>query len=104
MRRTLPTGAALDYTYDAADRIVAVVAVHRRRVGYATPATSARPREILDPEGGVTRMTVQGGLVREVIDPDGVALRFEFDDAATSSRRSTPTATSPGSNATRPGA
>ena len=27
----------------------------------------------------MTRLTVEGGLVREIVDPDGVRLRFDFD-------------------------
>ena len=37
------------------------------------------PSEIVDPEGGVTRLHVAGGLVAAVTDPDGVTVRLRHD-------------------------
>ena len=37
------------------------------------------PAEVVDPEGGVTAFTVSNGLVTEIVDPDGVRVRFEHD-------------------------
>jgi YD repeat-containing protein len=78
VRRVLPSGAELTFGYDEVDRVVRVCAcTAETTLRYAGEERS--PVEIVDPEGGVSRMTVEGGLVREVIDPDGVRLRFEFD-------------------------
>ena len=52
------TGAITRYRYQGAERT---------------------PVEIIDPEGGTTRVEVAGGLVRRVVDPDGVQVSFGFD-------------------------
>lgn len=79
VRRVLPTGAEQTFVYDDADRAVEVVASGLvTRLRYSGDERS--PVEIVDPGGGVSRMVVEDGLVREIVDPDGVPLRFEFDD------------------------
>ena len=35
---------------------------------------------VVDPEGGTTRLRWEGALLREAIDPEGVAIRFDYDD------------------------
>ena len=55
---TASTGARFQHTYDGEER---------------------SPVELVDAEGGVTRMTVRDGLVRAIEDPDGVRLAFGFD-------------------------
>ncbi len=58
------------------------------RLGPDTPPATTRfaydgaervPGEVVDPEGGLTRLVVADGLVREVVDPDGVRVRFAHD-------------------------
>ena len=61
------------------------------------------PSEIVDPEGGVTRLHVAGGLVQAVTDPDGVTVRFRHDSDGHLSRPSTPPAAWRGSSATPAG-
>lgn len=80
IHRSLPTGAQLTFAYDDADRVVEVAASTGAvtRMTYAGDERS--PVQITDPEGGVSRMTVEGGLVRELVDPDGVVVRFAFDE------------------------
>ncbi|HEX6568447.1 MAG TPA: DUF6531 domain-containing protein, partial [Acidimicrobiales bacterium] len=93
VRRVGPDGRAVTFAYDDRDRVVEV-AVRAATAGAPAPATAAVtaavtryrydgderiPVEIVDPEGGVTRLTVEGGLLRRVVDPDGVAVRFAFD-------------------------
>ncbi|HEV7805726.1 MAG TPA: HYD1 signature containing ADP-ribosyltransferase family protein [Solirubrobacteraceae bacterium] len=80
VRRVLPTGAKLTFAYDDADRVVEVAASNGAVTRLRYSGDERSPFEIVDPEGGVSRMRVEGGLVREVVDPDGVRLRFEFDD------------------------
>ncbi|CAA9517595.1 MAG: hypothetical protein AVDCRST_MAG67-3157 [uncultured Solirubrobacteraceae bacterium] len=79
LRRVLPTEAEFQFTHDDADRIVEVSASTGAVVRHAYDGDERSPVEITDAEGGRTRLTVQGGLVREIVDPDGVSLRFEFD-------------------------
>jgi RHS repeat-associated protein len=79
VRRVLPTGAELTFAYDDADRVVEVAASNGAVTALRYAGEERSPVEIVDPEGGVSRLTVEDGLVREVADPDGVRLRFEFD-------------------------
>ena len=79
VRRVLPTGAELAFEYDDADRVVAVRASNGATTVMRYEGEERAPSEIVDPEGGVSRMAVEGGLVREAVDPDGVTVRFEFD-------------------------
>ena len=80
LRRVLPTEAEFTFTHDAADRVVEVKSSTGALVSHRYAGEERSPVEITDAEGGVTRLTVQGGLVRAITDPDGVRLRFEFDD------------------------
>ncbi|MGH3937223.1 MAG: DUF6531 domain-containing protein [Pseudonocardiaceae bacterium] len=79
LRRTLPSGAAFSFSYDDADRLVAVAASTGAETRYRYEGAQRSPSEIVDPEGGRTRLAVAAGLVHEVTDPDGVTVRFEFD-------------------------
>ncbi|WP_037501178.1 DUF6531 domain-containing protein [Solirubrobacter soli] len=77
-RRVLPTGAEFTFTYDDQDRVLDVTtagATIRHR--YAGAERS--PIEIVDAEGGITRLTVHDGLVHAITDPDGVRVAFGFD-------------------------
>jgi RHS repeat-associated protein len=80
LRRLLPTGAGFTFTYDEADRVLEVNASTGAVVAHAYDGDERSPVEVIDAEGGVTKLTVAGGLVREIVDPDGVRLRFAFDD------------------------
>jgi len=80
VRTTGPTGSEFAVAYDDRGRVVEVAersggAVTR----YGYDGAERTPCEVTDPEGGVTRMTVADGLVRRIVDPDGVELAFEFD-------------------------
>ncbi|MGH2943260.1 MAG: DUF6531 domain-containing protein, partial [Solirubrobacteraceae bacterium] len=80
VREVGPAGGEFAFAYDDAGRVVEVA---ERSSGaltrFAYEGTERTPAEITDPEGGVTRMTVAGGLVRAIVDPDGVRVAFEFD-------------------------
>ena len=103
-RRTLPSGASYAFRYDDADRVVEVALSTGEVTRFRYEGDERSPAETVDPEGGVTRMSVVDGRVREVVDPDGVRVRFDFDDDGKSSRPRTPRGTSPAWSATRPGA
>jgi RHS repeat-associated protein len=80
VRRVLPTGAELTFAYDDADRVVEIaVSTTGAATRFSYVGDERIPAQIVDPEGGVTRLTVQDGLVRRFVDPDGVVLDFEFD-------------------------
>jgi RHS repeat-associated protein len=80
VRRVLPTGAEFRFTHDAAGRVVEVAASTGAVVRHAYEGDERSPSAVIDAEGGTTRLGVQDGLVRTIVDPDGVELRFEFDD------------------------
>jgi RHS repeat-associated protein len=79
VRQVLPSGAELTFAYDEADRVVQAAASTGATTLLRYEGEERSPVEFVDPEGGVTRLTIEGGLVRELVDPDGVRLRFEFD-------------------------
>ena len=82
VRQVGPTGADVTWEYDDADRVlsVAVTGADTEAVTrYRYEGESRDPAEVLDPEGGVTRMRWEDGLLREVVDPEGVTLRLEHD-------------------------
>jgi len=79
VRRVLPTGAELTFDHDDEDRVVEVAVSTGAVTRLRYDADERTPAEIVDPEGGVSRLTVEGGLVRAIVDPDGVAVTFEFD-------------------------
>ena len=83
VRQVLPNDTVQALKWDAADRLTAITVS-----GPDTPPATTRfgydgaervPCEVVDPEGGVTRLVVSDGLVREVVDPDGVRVRFAHD-------------------------
>jgi RHS repeat-associated protein len=78
-RRTLPGGASYTFRHDDADRVVEAAMSTGEVTRLRYDGDERSPAEVIDPEGGVTRMTVVDGLVREIVDPDGVRVRFEFD-------------------------
>jgi RHS repeat-associated protein len=78
-RRVLPTGVEFTFTHDSADRILEVTASTGGSFKHSYEGDERSPSELIDAEGGVTRLTVRDGLVREIEDPDGVKLSFDFD-------------------------
>lgn len=78
VRRETPSGAVFTLAWDHADRVVAVNCADAiTRFAYA--GAERIPSEIVDPEGGLTRLQVAGGLVSTVVDPDGVTVRLRHD-------------------------
>ena len=59
------------FDWDDADRVVRSPPPERV-TRFAYTGAERIPSEIVDPEGGVTRLQVAGGLVQAVTDPDGV--------------------------------
>ena len=78
-RRVLPTGVEFAFTHDDADRILEVAASTGASFQHRYEGDERSPAELIDAEGGVTRLTVRDGLVHEIEDPDGVKLSFDFD-------------------------
>ncbi|SDS63367.1 polymorphic toxin-type HINT domain-containing protein [Microlunatus soli] len=89
-RRTeqvMPSGARVRWTYDATDRPVTVAVTSTDDHGAAVEATThysydgdeRDPSRVIDPEGGVTLMTWADGLLKKIVDPEGVTLRFDHD-------------------------
>jgi RHS repeat-associated protein len=73
-------GSEFAFAHDDRGRVVEVAERSSGAVTrYGYDAAERTPSEVTDPEGGVTRMTVQDGLVERIVDPDGVELAFEFD-------------------------
>ncbi|KUL25122.1 RHS repeat-associated core domain-containing protein [Actinoplanes awajinensis] len=68
------------YRYDDAGRVVEV-AFGDAAVRYRYDGANRTPSDIVDGEGGVTRLEVRGDLVHRIVDPDGVTVDFGFDDA-----------------------
>ena len=79
VRRVLPTGAEFHFDYDEQGRVREVRAPDDVVVRHAYAGDERTPVEVVDAEGGVTRVEVSDGLVRRIVDPDGVELSFEFD-------------------------
>ncbi len=79
VRQLLPSGLQLSFSYDGSDRLVERVNSTGATTRYRYEGEERAPVEIIDPEGAITRVAVEGGLVRRIVDPDGVAVRFGFD-------------------------
>lgn len=80
LRRTVASGASLAFTYDDADRVLSVTASDGAQTRFGYQGEERSPSEIVDPEGGVTRLTVVNGLVLAAVDPDGVTVALRYDD------------------------
>lgn len=97
--RVLPTGARVEQEWDEHDRLVRVCEVSsadggssgesrpttvfeypRSPAGAPSARVPRRPVRVVDPEGGTTGLRWEGALLREAIDPEGVAIRFDYDD------------------------
>ena len=79
LRRVLPGGAEFEFRYDDDGRVIEVRAATGETTAYAYQEDERSPVEVIDPDGGLTKLTVRDGLVREIVDPDGVRVAFEFD-------------------------
>ncbi|HEY8545508.1 MAG TPA: DUF6531 domain-containing protein [Acidimicrobiales bacterium] len=79
-RREAPDGSWFAFEHDDQGRVTAVVASTGATTRFAYEGAERAPARITDPEGAVTRCDVQGGLLRRVVDPDGVSHRFGYDD------------------------
>lgn len=79
VRRVLPGGGDLRWTYDSDDRLVEVVTEEGATTRLSYEGDDRSPALVVDPEGGHTRMTWRHGLMRRLVDPTGVELRFEHD-------------------------
>jgi len=79
VRRVLATGATCTFVHDDAGRLVEIAASSGAVTRYSYSGDERIAAEVVDAEGGVARRTVQGGLLRRSIDPDGVTVDFEYD-------------------------
>jgi RHS repeat-associated protein len=82
VREVLPSGAEIRTVWDDLDRIAQVVVVNdgvEAVTAYGYEGKDRNPSRIVDAEGGVTRLAWSGGLLKEVVDPTGVRLRFDHD-------------------------
>lgn len=79
VRRVLPTGLSFEFSWDAADRLVQVAASSGAVTRLRYEGDERIPVAVIDAEGGVTRASVAGGLVRAVTDADGVSTELEYD-------------------------
>jgi len=75
-----PDGAVVALEWDELSRCVAATGPDEETCRYSYRADERIPSRIVDPEGGVTHVEVVDGLVRQVVDPDGVVLQFAYDD------------------------
>lgn len=79
VRQTQPSGAVFSFSYDQSDRLLEVAVSNGASTRFRYEGTERTPIEVIGPEGGVVRMEVAGGLVRRIVDPDGVEVSFGFD-------------------------
>ena len=78
-RRVLPSGAGFTFSYDGHDRVVEVAASTGGSIRCRYVGAERVPAEVVDQEGGVTRLEVADGLVGGFVDPDGIEVRFGHD-------------------------
>ena len=79
-RRQQPDGSWFAFAHDDRGRVVQVEASTGATTSYLYRGDERTPVEVVDAEGGTTRLQVEGGLVRRVVDPDGVEVRYGYDD------------------------
>ncbi len=80
--RQTPTGAKIAWTHDDHDRPVTITLQNldtEAITQYTYEGAERNPSTMIDAEGGVTTMRWDHGLLKEVIDPEGVRLRFDHD-------------------------
>jgi RHS repeat-associated protein len=74
-----PNGTVVETTYDDLGRILTTTGPEGGTARFTYEGGSRHPSTIEDPEGGVTRLRVEGDLVKEIVDPDGVSATFGHD-------------------------
>ncbi|MDO5083338.1 MAG: polymorphic toxin-type HINT domain-containing protein [Arachnia propionica] len=83
--RQLPSGAREQRQWDDLDRLTCVTV----RAGDDSPEAVTRyeyrgaersPWRVVDPEGGVTEMVWERGLLKRIVDPTGVGVDFGYDE------------------------
>ncbi len=79
VRQTTPSGAVFSFTHDHSDRLLEAAVSTGAVTRFRYEGAERNPTEVIGPEGGVVRMDVIGGLVRRIVDPDGVEVSFGFD-------------------------
>jgi RHS repeat-associated protein len=75
-----PTGETVRYRYDDAGRLVETRAEPDEVTVYQYDRDERIPARVIDPEGGVTELTVRAGLLHRLTDPDGVTVVFAFNE------------------------
>ncbi len=81
--RQTPTGAKIGWTHDDHDRPVTVTLQNgdtEAITRYTYEGDERNPSTMIDAEGGVTELQWDRGLLKQVVDPEGVRLRFDHDD------------------------
>ncbi|MCJ1714542.1 DUF6531 domain-containing protein [Curtobacterium sp. VKM Ac-2922] len=79
VRTVTPAGADITYGYDDHDRPVTVVTEGGAVVTYEYSGDDHDPSVVVDPVGGRTELTWQGGVLTRVVDPTGVSATLEHD-------------------------
>ncbi|WP_157683578.1 polymorphic toxin-type HINT domain-containing protein [Microlunatus soli] len=82
VEQVAPSGARIGWTYDDHDRPVAITVRNddaEATTHYVYEGDSRDPVRSVDPTGGVTLMTWADGLLKKIVDPEGVTLRFDHD-------------------------
>ena len=73
------SGAVTSFSYDDQDRLVSVTDAEGGLTGYAYDGASRIASAITDPNGAVTRQSIEDGLVTSRTDPVGATTRFDYD-------------------------
>ncbi|GAB2583246.1 DUF6531 domain-containing protein [Microlunatus antarcticus] len=79
VRTVTPAGADLTYGYDALDRVITVVTEQGAVTEYTYDGELRNPSTIVDPEGGLTRLTWTDGLLTQIVDPTDVVVHLSYD-------------------------
>lgn len=79
VRTVTPSGADVTYGYDELDRVTTVVTEQGAITEYTYQGEQRNPSTIVDPEGGLTRLSWSAGLLTGVVDPTDVVVRFSYD-------------------------
>ena len=75
----LPSKAEIQYQWDDQDRVIAVIGANGGSVTYQYVGLNRNPSRVVDPNGGVTRLEWDNGLLTKMVDPEGVGLSFSYD-------------------------
>ncbi len=79
IRTVTPSGADLTWGYDSSDRVTTVVTEQGAITELGYDGERRNPSTITDPEGGLSRLRWEGGLLRQVTDPTDVVVRYDYD-------------------------